>query len=116
MIILFNCSSEDKIQYSSLDITEKLLKIYNATIAPVITKQTTHVIVDPDDTSRLKSIVMYIEKHMPEKNIFIVSKEWVSESIKSREELDEAAFGLKVLQGYTNTSSICTLSASLNFD
>jgi hypothetical protein len=79
---------------------EVLLQFYGATIAPKISDKTTHIVYDPDDQDRLPLISRYVEKlkakysatNAPVSNCYIVTQEWVLETVSQHTELDERDF------------------------
>jgi len=108
------------IPYSGLELCEKLAIFYGATLSPVITPETTHIIVDssasihsPAVITRYKAIHQILEqlsdsnsKASRAKSKYIVYKEWVSESVASRDDLDEREFLVDLQQIITGTQDI----------
>eukprot|EP00026_Physarum_polycephalum_P001548 Phypoly_transcript_01550.p1 GENE.Phypoly_transcript_01550~~Phypoly_transcript_01550.p1 ORF type:complete len:948 (+),score=159.21 Phypoly_transcript_01550:87-2930(+) len=82
-------------QYSSLELTQHMLEFYGATVSKTITQLTTHIVVDKTNLSRLseiKSIVLRYLHMPPNLSKYVVSREWVEESVTQQEDLDEREF------------------------
>jgi len=118
-VFYINCydpvGSGQMIPFSSLGLCEKICKFYGAKVSPEITLETTHIIVDPaqseSDITHLKAINQIL-KNLQEVNAkpqrshkrnhhssplnahapYVISKEWVTESVASRNDLDESEF------------------------
>jgi len=87
------------IKYDQLEICEKLAQFYGAQTFSTITDQTTHIILQlssPFTAStfpqRYRKILQKINSLKRNNSVFIVSKDWIIESIASRDDLDEQEF------------------------
>ncbi|PRP74389.1 DNA ligase 4-like [Planoprotostelium fungivorum] len=76
-----------------LELTEHVLKFYGATILDCIGADTTHIIMDREDITRLDTIKKVIKRmKFARRPPFVVTREWVEESANSHEDLDEDPF------------------------
>jgi len=85
------------LEHSPLELTQHLAEFYGATISDRITPSVTHVVVDPEDLSRLAYIRHAVRQCMatpPHLGIHVVTCDWVRECTANREDLDEREYYL----------------------
>ena len=81
--------------YSPLELCEKLALFFGARVVPVLTNATTHIIVHPDQLERVPEIraaMRQLLRKPPRLAKYLVSCEWLRESVDKHADLDEGAF------------------------
>ena len=85
---------DTRIPFSSLTLTETLLRYYGAHVTPVLDAGVTHVVIDVQHMERYRAIRQELKRLFkgegpPYVARHLVRKEWVLECARLHEDLDE---------------------------
>eukprot|EP00727_Mastigamoeba_balamuthi_P008071 m51a1_g3885 putative dna ligase 4 (896) ;mRNA; r:52842-56103 len=88
---------QTKEPFSPLESAATWVRFYGGTVVDEVTPETTHIVVDARDTSRvrvLEALAARARQEPPHSAKHIVEKAWVEESARLQEDLDEFRFYL----------------------
>jgi DNA ligase-4 len=89
-------AARERVVRSDLDLIDKLARFYGARVVPILTQDTSHVIVDESDLARLPLIRSTVRTLMTMGDGRIakqvVKADWVRECVSRHEALDEKSF------------------------
>lgn len=80
---------------SALDLVDRVARFYGARVVATLSNDVTHVVVDPNDLRRLpaiRSACRALLKEPPHRAKYVVSHEWISESVQQHTDLDESSY------------------------